>query len=696
MANVERLRGLLTAILTPFDAQGNLALEHFPALLDFQRKAGVDGVIVCGTNGEGTSLSTSERKQALETVLARGEGLTVIAGTGATSITDAVELTRHAADAGADAVLVLPPFFFKNPDARGVADYFLQVMDAADIPVLLYNIPQHSAVPITDAVLERLIKQPNLAGIKDSAGVWEDTLHYITAYPQLRIFAGSDRLAYQSFRHGGGRHFGRRERFSRSPRGSARRLQTGRSGGRSRANPPQRTARHHHALPVHLHKQKHSGASWLAPARRPPAARAVDGRTRIRVDFGVEGCRVPDMNAPERIIIRGVKWLGDAVMTMPAICRLREAFPDAHIAVLSPPKLEELYACQPAVNAVVTTEGEESVFALASRLRANHYDAALVFTHSGRTALPFLLAGVPRRVGYGERGRAWMLTDAIQPDFAIKIHRRPENEIKRLTHDYDAGLVGTPMTAPAMPVGFRLPPPFSRPPRPHIHHIHHYLRLASVLGASPEPVAPSLTVSLEDADTARQRFGLPAHDANCPLIGINPGAEYGLAKRWPEEKFIETARLLQARFPCRWVVLGGKTDMELSARIVLGIQNGDTVAPQTVWNVAGQTNLRELCAILSGCDVVLSNDTGPTHVAAAVGTPVVVPYGSTSPEITGPGLPGDSQHRLLKSAAPCAPCFHRVCPIEFRCMNGITGIGVTQVVDALASVYEQRNRAERN
>lgn len=399
------------------------------------------------------------------------------------------------------------------------------------------------------------------------------------------------------------------------------------------------------------------------------------------------------MSAPERIIIRGVKWLGDAIMTMPALCRLREAFPDAHIAILSPPKLEELYQCQPVINAVLTANSSESLLALSSRLRADHYDTALIFTHSGRTALPFLLAGISRRVGYGERGRAWMLTDAIQPDFAIKIHRRPVEEIKRLTRvDAAASVIlHTPDTAhpPNMPTGFRLPPPFSKPPRPHIHHIHHYLRLAAVVGANPAPSAPRLTVSQEDVEAVMQRFGLPTHDPRHPLIGLNPGAEYGLAKRWPEERFVGTARLVQERFPCRWVVMGGKADTELAARIASGIQNGNTSAQQTVWNIAGQTSLRELCAALRVCDMMLSNDTGPAHVAAAVGTPVVVPFGSTSPEITGPGLPGDARHRLLQSTAPCAPCFHRICPIDFRCMNGIPA---TQVADALTSVYEQQSK----
>ena len=95
---------------------------------------------------------------------------------------------------------------------------------------------------------------------------------------------------------------------------------------------------------------------------------------------------------------------------------------------------------------------------------------------------------------------------------------------------------------------------------------------------------------------------------------------------------------------------------------------------------AGQTSLRELMALLKICRVLLTNDTGPMHVAAALGTPVVVPFGSTSPELTGPGLPGDPRHHLLKSDAPCSPCFLRECPIDFRCMNGIS---VERVVEAV-------------
>jgi heptosyltransferase-2 len=89
-------------------------------------------------------------------------------------------------------------------------------------------------------------------------------------------------------------------------------------------------------------------------------------------------------------------------------------------------------------------------------------------------------------------------------------------------------------------------------------------------------------------------------------------------------------------------------------------------------NLAGQTSLRELCAALKICAVLVTNDSGPMHLAAALGTPVVAAFGSTSPELTGPGLPGHQLHALVKAVVACAPCFRRQCPIDLRCMNGIT------------------------
>ena len=145
----------------------------------------------------------------------------------------------------------------------------------------------------------------------------------------------------------------------------------------------------------------------------------------------------------------------------------------------------------------------------------------------------------------------------------------------------------------------------------------------------------------------------------------------------PEEVIlIATAREIQKLTNCHWLILGGKADVQLSTNIARELTHH---ASRTT-NVSGQTSLRELMALLKLSRVLLTNDTGPMHVAAALGTPVVVPFGSTSPELTGPGMPGDPRHRLLKSDAPCSPCFLRECPIDFRCMNGIS---VECVVEAV-------------
>jgi heptosyltransferase-2 len=182
---------------------------------------------------------------------------------------------------------------------------------------------------------------------------------------------------------------------------------------------------------------------------------------------------------------------------------------------------------------------------------------------------------------------------------------------------------------------------------------------------------------------------LVPNPAEPPLwFGLNAGAEYGPAKRWPEERFIEAAIRIQKQTRCRWLIFGLKTEREPAMRIAANIYRAteDLFGPDEVeknphvLNLAGKTNLVELCAALKFCRVLLTNDSGPMHVAAALGTPVVVPFGSTSPELTGPGLPGDSRHQLLRAQAPCSPCFLRECPIDFRCMKDISVEAVVRAV----------------
>jgi heptosyltransferase-2 len=369
---------------------------------------------------------------------------------------------------------------------------------------------------------------------------------------------------------------------------------------------------------------------------------------------------------PRRILVRGVNWLGDAAMTTPALLRLRERFPEAHITLLSPEKLEDLWHGHPAVNETVLFAAGESLWSVSRKLRALHFDLTLVLPNSPRAALEVWLARIPRRVGCARPWRNCFLTNPIPPRVgAATMRKRSLAEIKEL------------ITVS----GGRAPRDIEHASRitPHAppHQIHDYLNLVAALGANPEPLAPHLGLSENETDVALQKFDLGQTRAGgTPIFGLNPGAEYGPAKRWPADRFIETAREIHRRVNCTWLVFGGKGDAPVASQIVSALG----LPPHALRNLAGRTTLRELMALLKTCRVLLTNDTGPMHVAAALGTPVVVPFGSTSPELTGPGLPGDARHYLLKSNAPCAPCFLRKCPIDFRCMNGI---GIERVVEAV-------------
>jgi len=361
--------------------------------------------------------------------------------------------------------------------------------------------------------------------------------------------------------------------------------------------------------------------------------------------------------ATENILVRGLNWLGDAVMSTPALIRLRQARPQARITLLSPEKLGSLWARQPFADRVLTFSPSESVWEVGRRLRKERFTTALIFPNSIRSALESWLAGIPCRVGAARAGRSLLLTLAVPPrPGAMAMRKRAPGEIRRLVQSG-----GGPALYPAT-----------------AHHVHHYLHLAAALGASPEPLAPRLAIGAEETEEARVKFGL-TRAAGRPWFGLNPGAEYGPAKRWPPERFAEAARALSEKTRCRWVLFGGANERALAEKIAgdIGRATGEPAL-----NLAGKTSLRELAAALKACDLVLTNDTGPMHLAAAAGAAVAAVFGSTSPELTGPVF--SARARVARGRAPCAPCFRRECPIDLRCLRGIeTGQVVAAALDCL-------------
>jgi lipopolysaccharide heptosyltransferase II len=349
------------------------------------------------------------------------------------------------------------------------------------------------------------------------------------------------------------------------------------------------------------------------------------------------------MPAPdENILVRSVNWLGDAVMSTPALLRLRQARPAARLTLLCPEKLAGLWERQPFVDELLTFSAGENPWRVARRLRETKFTAGLAFPNSFRSALELWLARIPRRAGAAGGGRSFLLTQPVPPPpGAVEMRKRSAREIRRLI-----GSANEPALIP-----------------PAAHHVHHYLNLSAALGASPEPLPPRIDVSEQEMEAARSKFGLTPN-AGRPWFGVAPGAEYGAAKRWPADRFVAAALALRRKTNCRWAVFGSAAERDLAGSIAAEIGRA---AGEPALDLAGKTTLRELAAALKICHLVLTNDTGPMHLAAAVGSPVTAVFGSTSPGLTGPIF--SPQARVVRWNAPCAPCFRRDCPIDLRCLR---------------------------
>jgi heptosyltransferase-2 len=359
--------------------------------------------------------------------------------------------------------------------------------------------------------------------------------------------------------------------------------------------------------------------------------------------------------ATDSILVRSLNWLGDAVMSTPALLRLRQARPNARITLLAPEKLAGLWERQPFVDELLTFSASENIWQVGRRLHEKRFTTAVAFPNSIRSALELWLAGIPERIGAARFGRSLFLTRALAPpSAALEMRKRSVSEIRRCIKDGEE-MVRYPAQA---------------------HHVHHYLRLVAAMGASPEPMAPRIDVTDEEMEAVRGKFGL-SRDASRPWFGLSPGAEYGPAKRWPAERFVAAAKALEEQTRCRWALLGGAADVELAEKIAGDIARATGKPPLIL---TGRTSLRQLAVALKICDFVLTNDTGPMHLTAAVGTPLVAIFGSTSPELTGPVF--STRAQVVHCGAPCSPCFRRECPIDLRCLRGIE---TEQVVAAAMS-----------
>ena len=326
---------------------------------------------------------------------------------------------------------------------------------------------------------------------------------------------------------------------------------------------------------------------------------------------------------PERILVRAVNWLGDAVLTTPALRALREACPQGRITIAAKPLVAELFRHHPDVDeiGVYDKDGRHSgaigMIRKAAELRRGRYEAALLFQNAFDAAALTFLAGIPERMGYATDGRRLLLSRPV------------------------------PVTEKILS----------------LHHAEYYLYLLQQLGV-PRPENPRLSLRVTEEETASMRFrlaslGIPE---GRKVVGINPGATYGSAKRWYPDRFAQVADALSEEWEASVVLLGSVPERPLSEEIEAAMRRKPV-------NLAGRTTVRELMALLASCSFLVTNDSGPMHIGAAFGVPIVAIFGPTDWNKTSPWT---DKARVVRVDVDCSPCKLRVCDRGHECMLGVT------------------------
>jgi heptosyltransferase-2 len=412
-------------------------------------------------------------------------------------------------------------------------------------------------------------------------------------------------------------------------------------------------------------------------------------------------------NKIERILVRGPNWIGDAVMSAPALVTLRDWFPEARITLLAPPRAAELFEGAPYLDEIISyrrrEDGVKAFYEAIRRIRAGRFDLALLFQNAFEAALLAWLGGARCRVGYDEQRRGLLLTNGLRRE----MHNRNRHQV----YDY-LDIVWFAERAAWLPYLQTEMKQVRARTRRLEWRIRWRSRDEAAIQAEMDSIRNQMVRMeaigdrLQQHPSASGKFLMPEHypklsaspqqqaaaDARLrsldqagiegkPLIAFNAGATNSRAKCWPPERYAALADRLIESFGARIVLLGAASERD-SARAVV-----DRMARPGAINLAGETTMCELIGLLDACDLLVSNDTGPAHIAAALGRPTLTLFGPTNEFETAPT--GPRAELLRADGIECARCMHRDCPIDHRCMTRITA---DAVFDRARTLLEEAGR----
>ena len=341
------------------------------------------------------------------------------------------------------------------------------------------------------------------------------------------------------------------------------------------------------------------------------------------------------MADPAGVLVVAPNWLGDAVMALPAISDIRNAFPSARLTVAARSSVADIFALVPFINDTVTLGWNGRWFhrssfeSDAARLRGLGSDLAILLPNSFASAWLAARARVADRWGYAADVRTRLLSRAVP---------RPSGSM---------------------------------------HQAAYYQHLTRELGIDSGPLEPAVTVPEGVRSSARDFLVERGWAASRPLVTFAPGAAYGTAKRWLPQHVARLVTTLVQQRKAACVVVGSRGDAATSEQILSLLQPGVT---SHVIDATGSTTIATLAGILSLAGACVSNDSGAMHLAAAVGTPIVALFGPTNEFETAPLTRHGRKALVLTHPVWCRPCMLRECPIDHRCMKGITP---ERVFDAL-------------
>lgn len=339
----------------------------------------------------------------------------------------------------------------------------------------------------------------------------------------------------------------------------------------------------------------------------------------------------------QRVLVRGTNWVGDAVITVPALKRLRWLLPKAHITLATRPLTKDLFAGASFIDDLIILEarGLWSTFSEARDFASRNFDLAILFPNSFQTALTAALARIPFRVGYQSERRGFLLTRAIsQPEWRASRH-----EV--------------------------------------FYYLHLIDELQKMIGDNREAPSPDASVNVPVTDRERARKILIESGVNesNPTIALCPGSINSRAKRWPVERYAALADRLIDALKANVLLIGSAGELDVTNAVI-------SLMTQKPIVLTGRTDLAELVGVLNEVDLLITNDTGPAHIASSLGRPTIVIFGPTNPLTTRPFA---EDAVVLRHPPDCAPCMLRDCPIDHRCMTAISPDEVFAKAEAMLS-----------